>query len=102
MSNRTRCPDRVMLRIVLYPGELYRLPQSGRGIRVCNGKAWATCAGKDIIVTPGETAQIAPGTDAVLVSAVGHAPMVLEVLGAGNTISSSITTPVLNPMLCDR
>jgi hypothetical protein len=101
MSNRIGCPGRVMLRLVLYPGELYRLPQAGRGIRVCSGRAWTTCEGRDILMAQGETACIASGADAVLISAVGHIPLVLEVLGDSGSISSSIITPVLSPVMCD-
>jgi hypothetical protein len=101
MNSRVGYADRVMLRLVLYPGELYRLPQAGRGIRVCSGQAWATCEGRDILVAQRETACIASDTDAVLISAVGHIPLVLEVLGDSGPISSSIITPVLNPVMCD-
>src|SRR5687768_3363181 len=37
-----------MLRLVLYPHELCRLPQNSRGIRVLAGQAWVTLAGEDL------------------------------------------------------
>jgi hypothetical protein len=101
MNNRTEYPGRVLLRLVLYRGELFRLPHAGRGIRVCSGQAWATCAGRDILVAQGTTACFAYGTDAVLISAVGHIPLVLEVLGDTDSTSASIIAPVPKPAMCD-
>ena len=44
----------VALRIVLYEGELYRLPRTSSGIRVREGVGWVSFAGSDVILRPCE------------------------------------------------
>jgi hypothetical protein len=71
----------VLLRLVLYRGEVYRVPPVGRGVRILRGRAWVTYAGEDILLARGDEACLASTQGAALVSAVGCAPLVLEVLG---------------------
>jgi hypothetical protein len=71
----------VILRLVLYRGEVYRLPEAWRKIRIRSGLAWLTFAGQDTVLACGEEAGFGPGKDFALVSALGHAPLVLEILG---------------------
>jgi hypothetical protein len=68
-----------MLRLLLYPGELYRLPPAIRDVRVLAGRAWLTVAGKDIFVSPGEKMSSPPSKDGTLISALGHRPLLLEI-----------------------
>jgi hypothetical protein len=68
------------LRIVVYRGEIARLPAGGRALRAVSGKAWITYAGRDIILAPGEAAALAAGEDIALVSALGRNPLVLELV----------------------
>ena len=68
-----------MLRLVLYPHELCRLPQNSRGIRVLAGQAWVTLAGEDLVLTPGEKMRFAPTKDFALVSALGDVPLIVEI-----------------------
>ena len=68
-----------MLRLVLYPHELCRLPPKCRGIRVLVGQAWVTLAGEDLVLTPGEKMRFAPTKDFALVSALGNVPLIVEV-----------------------
>jgi hypothetical protein len=68
-----------MLRLLLYPGELYRLPPAARGVRVLAGRAWLTVAGEDIFVTLGEKISSPPGKDGALISALGQSPLILEI-----------------------
>jgi hypothetical protein len=69
----------VVVRIVAYPGEIYRLA-GGRTLRAVSGRAWITHSGRDIILTSGERAALAGGDDLALVSGLGRSPLVLEVL----------------------
>ena len=86
----------VLLRLVLYRGEVYRVPPAGRGVRTLRGRAWVTYGGEDILLTRGDETQFASGQGAALVSAVGCVPLVLEVLGQDRRTSSSALRSVLS------
>jgi hypothetical protein len=88
----------VFLRLVLYRGEVYRVPPAGQGVRILRGRAWVTYGGQDILLTRGDETHFASGQDAALVSAVGCAPLVLEVEGQGRRASPLALRSVLNPM----
>ncbi len=87
----------VLLRLVLYRGEVYRVPTAGRGVRILKGRAWATYGGEDILLARGDETQFASGQGAALVSAVGCAPLVLEVLGQDRRTLPSALRSVLSP-----
>jgi hypothetical protein len=80
----------VILRLVLYHGEVYRLPEAWRKIRVRSGRAWVTLAGQDTVLACGEEAGLGRGKDFAVVSALGPAPLVLEILGEERRESSAI------------
>jgi hypothetical protein len=86
----------VLLRLVLYRGEVYRVPPAGRGVRVLRGRAWATYGGEDILLMRGDETQFASGQGAALVSAAGCAPLVLEVLGQDRRASSLVLRATLS------
>ena len=69
------------LRLVLYAGEVLRLPQTRLQVRIVSGSAWVTFAGRDIVLKSGETTSFASGEDAALVSALEEAPLTIEILG---------------------
>jgi uncharacterized cupin superfamily protein len=48
---------------------------------VVSGRAWVTFDGKDIILNNGERASFKRGKDAVVVTSMGKAPLVLEIPG---------------------
>lgn len=89
----------VILRLVLYHGEVYRLPETCRTIRVRSGLAWVTFAGQDTVLACGEEAGLGPGKDFPVVSALGHAPLVLEILGEERRGSYAILDSAVNPAL---
>ena len=70
----------VLTRLVAQPGEVYRLPEGRRHLRVSHGAAWISTQGRDIVLRSGE--QIAAGTptEPIVVSSLGRKPLVLEVL----------------------
>jgi hypothetical protein len=70
-----------MLRLVLYKGEIFRLPGAPTCMRVLSGNAWLTVDGQDIIVAGGETASVRTKKDVALVSTFDSAPLVFEVCG---------------------
>ncbi len=75
-------PNAAMLRLLLYQGELYRLPQAAYEVRVLAGRAWLTMAGQDVFVTPGEPLPLPASKDGVLISALGQRPLILEIYRA--------------------
>lgn len=72
--------DSVQLRLIVYPGELYRLPQTGQQVRVADGQAWVSTLNQDVLLAAREAAQLPVSPEAALVSALGAQTLVLEVL----------------------
>lgn len=70
-----------ILRLLLCHNELLRLPAASRGIEVVAGKAWVTVNGQDIFLASGERLWLSSRRDAVLISALGRNPVILEVFG---------------------
>ena len=70
-----------MLRVMLRHNELFRLPAASPGIEVVAGAAWVTVNGQDIFLASGERLWLSSHRDAVLVSALGRNPVILEVFG---------------------
>jgi hypothetical protein len=71
----------LLLRLVLYNGELYRLPRACKGVRVISGYAWITSSGQDITLTQGEHISFSSDNDFVLVSTLRQEPLVFEIWG---------------------
>ncbi len=99
MNKLTRPDADIILRLVLYQGEVYRLPKSCRKIRVRSGLAWVSFTGQDVVLTCGEEAYLKPDRDFAVVSPVGHTPLVLEILGANRRGSFSVLGSAINPVL---
>ena len=89
MSPKNECGE-VIVRIVAYPEEVYRLA-GDRTLRTVSGRAWITYAGQDIILGSGQRVALASGDDLALVSALGRAPLVLEVLSDSPDCSAGLT-----------
>jgi hypothetical protein len=71
-----------MLRLMLCHNELFRLPAASPGIAVVEGTAWVTVNGRDIFLASGESLLLPSRRDSALISALGRAPLILEVFGA--------------------
>lgn len=99
MNKFAQNSTKVILRLVLYRGEAYRLPRACRGIRVRSGVAWATFTGKDIILGCGEEMYVTSGKGFVVVSALGHTPLALEILEGTRQRSFSVSSCVVDPTL---
>lgn len=71
----------VIARLVVFTGEVYRLPAECRGLRVIAGKAWITYGGRDIVLKRCERTMLERPDDLALLSALGASPLVVEALG---------------------
>ena len=81
-EGRTANPVIVTRSMTLNKGDVVRLPRAIRDVWVVSGRAWVTYNGKDIVLTNGERASFARGKDAVVITSMGKAPLVLEIPGA--------------------
>jgi hypothetical protein len=79
-SSRAITTSPVLLRLVINPNEVYRLPEAGQCVQVTSGRAWLTAQGCDFVLEPHRPIKIAPSSEAMLVSPLGEGPVVLEVL----------------------
>ena len=72
--------EQLMQRILLYPGELYRIVPLRQQVKVVQGTAYLSHGGKDYFVQPGEAIKIGGGRDIALVSPVRGESLVMEVM----------------------
>lgn len=72
--------DSIQMRLIVYPGELFRLAQTGQRVRVADGRAWVSTQNQDVVLAAPEAVQLPVSSQAALVSAVGAQTLVLEVL----------------------
>jgi hypothetical protein len=69
------------LRLILYKDEVCRLPRDCQELRVVSGRAWVTIPEKDMFLSPGDRVALNPRKAFALASALGNAPLVMEVWG---------------------
>jgi hypothetical protein len=69
------------VRVLLLSGEIQRVEPNYRGLRVRSGRAWITVDGRDVVLKRGEEIALELRHDAAVVSALGHTPLVIELLG---------------------
>src|SRR5215212_9715077 len=77
-SGHFRLAARLTQRLVLYCGELYRVPAGYQLLRIKAGIAYVTQAGQDHILRSGQEMQLDSATDLALVSGIGDEPVILE------------------------
>ncbi len=65
-------------RLVLYRGELYRVPAEYHMLRIKSGTAYVTQAGQDRIVNGGQMTLLEANADVALISVLAGEPVVLE------------------------
>jgi hypothetical protein len=73
-------PTAEALRMVLLPGELFRVPDRKRALRVLSGTAWVSFAGMDHAVRGNESLDLRRAKDCVLVSEADGQPLVVEIV----------------------
>ncbi len=71
----------IQVRVMLLRGEVQRVASNYRGLRVRSGRAWVTLNGRDLVLKRGEEVALETRHDAAVVSSLGHAPLVIELLG---------------------
>ena len=64
--------------------EIYALPDGVLGIRVMTGIAWITSKTEDHILEAGESLLISPQRSTVIVNAIGHRPLSIELHKMGD------------------
>lgn len=94
-KNHLHCA-KLLLRLVLYKGEVLRLPEDCKEIRVLSGNAWVTINGKDITVAQGEKRLISPHEDMVLISTLRNTPLVFEAWGGGDSTTDRLQLSAAN------
>jgi hypothetical protein len=71
-------PQAVLQRVLLYPDELYRVPDSYGKLRVVAGIALVTQAARDLIIGPGHEARLDRGHDVALISPLRSDQLIVE------------------------
>lgn len=69
------------MRVMLLKGEVQRVESNYRGLRVRSGRAWVTVNGRDLVLKRCEEIALDRQHDAAVVSSLGHAPLIVELLG---------------------
>ena len=72
---------RIQTRVVLLKGEAQRVESNYRGLRVRSGQAWVTVQGRDLVLKRCDEVALDGRHDAAVISPLGHAPLVVELLG---------------------
>jgi hypothetical protein len=72
--------DNTTQQVTILESDAYTLPRNIQKIRVLAGGAWISLAAEDMILAKGETLTFRADRDGVVVTAVGHKPLQLELL----------------------
>lgn len=74
-ANRWDC----FRRVTIHESDAFTVPDGTRRLRVVSGSAWVSHLREDIIVHTGQVLHLMPDHEAVVVTAVGHQPLELEI-----------------------
>lgn len=66
--------------LTLKKNEVVRVPLAAQKVQILSGTAWITVAGEDIILQAGEKAALPSQQDFAVLSALGDAPLIVDVL----------------------
>jgi hypothetical protein len=66
--------------VTILETDAYTLPHNVQQIRVLAGGAWVSVAAEDLILAKGESLMLHADRDGVVVTALGHKPLCLELL----------------------
>jgi hypothetical protein len=80
------------IRLMIYKGEVLRLPKGSRGLNVKEGTAWMTADGRDHVMGAGDEVRLGRSRWAPVVQAV-CGPLVIEVVSANHPRTPSISLP---------
>ncbi len=87
-----------IMRVMLLGRETYRVAPNYRGLRVRSGWAWVTLNGHDHVLKRGEEIVLQAKHDYAVVSSVGRAPVVIELLSAAPHPTDANLRPVVNTL----
>jgi hypothetical protein len=79
--DRRKVQPAILQRILLYPDELYRVPDGYCKLRVVAGTALMTQAARDLILAPGHEASLDRGRDCALISPLRSNHLIVELFG---------------------
>ena len=88
----------VLMRVMLVKREAYRVTSGYRGLRVRAGRAWVTLNGRDHVLKRGQGIAIQAKKDFAVVSALGHAPLIIELLGEAPRHPTVDPRPAVNTL----
>ena len=71
----------IQMRVMLLKGEVHRVNSNYRGLRIRSGRAWVTLNGRDLVLKRGDEIALEGRHAAAVVSPVGRAPLIIELLG---------------------
>jgi hypothetical protein len=75
----------VPCQFTLEKSEVFRIPSACKELHVLAGNAWITVAGRDIVLTSGETVSLETKKDRAILSALGNKSVSLEVILTAHT-----------------
>jgi hypothetical protein len=87
-----------VMRVVLIGRETFRVTRNYRGMRIRSGRAWVTLSGRDHVLKRGEEIALQTKHDYAVVSSVGRAPVVIELLGEAPRQSDANLRPVVKAL----
>ncbi len=87
-----------VMRLMLVGQETYRVAHNYRGLRVRSGQAWLTVSGRDHVLKRGDEIALQVKDDYAVVSAVGRAPVVIELLGEAPRRLDANLRPAVNAL----
>ena len=79
----------IQMRVMLLRGEVQRVTANYRGLRVRSGRAWVTLRGRDLVLKRGDEIALEGRHDAAVVSPLGCAPLIIELLGEAPRLAAS-------------
>jgi hypothetical protein len=62
----------------LAAGQVLRLKDTTREIKIISGVAWVSYAGEDIVLNAGEHTHFSPNRDIPVISAMGNTPLLFD------------------------
>lgn len=80
------------VRLLVFQGEVLRLPANARELCVRDGLAWVAFAGRDYVLGVGQKVQLGRSRCAAVVSPI-NGPVVVEVTGVRSHLAPSIAAP---------
>jgi hypothetical protein len=98
MDNVPPFTDTTLMRVMLMKQEAYRVARHQCGLRVRARQAWVTLNGHDLVLKRGDEIAIEAKHDFAVVSALGCAPLVIEMLSETPRHSTRDLSPIVTAL----